>query len=133
MSSSVCWTWNVTPVILALRRLRQEDHQFEANLGYIGRHYLKKQAKTKTKQNAKSNNKRDCVLMSGRSSYWEYRTFNMDTQFLGYHWSNPFPVPLFYHITWPFTQFVDSCYDPPHLSGQIFPDSLIFCNIFAGV
>jgi hypothetical protein len=29
-------------------KLREEDHKFEANLGYIGRLYLKTKAKTKT-------------------------------------------------------------------------------------
>jgi hypothetical protein len=36
-------------VILALGRLRQEDGEFEASLGYILRTYLKK-TKTKTKK-----------------------------------------------------------------------------------
>jgi hypothetical protein len=30
------------PVILALERLRQEDHEFKACLSYIKRSYLKK-------------------------------------------------------------------------------------------
>jgi hypothetical protein len=30
-----CQAWWYTSVISALGRLRQEDHQFEANLGYI--------------------------------------------------------------------------------------------------
>jgi hypothetical protein len=29
------------PVILALRKLKQEDHEFEASLGYIARAQLK--------------------------------------------------------------------------------------------
>jgi hypothetical protein len=28
------WVWWFTPVILALGRLRQETHEFEASLGY---------------------------------------------------------------------------------------------------
>jgi hypothetical protein len=31
-----------TPAALALRRLREEDHNFKASLGYIPRHCLKK-------------------------------------------------------------------------------------------
>lgn len=30
------------PVIPVLGRLKQEDHEVQANLGYIERHYLKK-------------------------------------------------------------------------------------------
>jgi hypothetical protein len=38
-----CQTWWYTPVILALRRLRQEDCKFGANLGCIERPASKKQ------------------------------------------------------------------------------------------
>ena len=31
------------PVIPVLGRLKQEDHEVQANLGYIDRHYLKKE------------------------------------------------------------------------------------------
>ena len=31
------------PVIPVLGRLKQEDHEVQANLGYIERHYLKKE------------------------------------------------------------------------------------------
>jgi hypothetical protein len=36
------WVWWFTPVLLALGRLKQEDHEFNASLGYIGRPYLRK-------------------------------------------------------------------------------------------
>jgi hypothetical protein len=35
------------PVIPALGRLRQEDHEFQTNLGYITRPYPKKKEKRK--------------------------------------------------------------------------------------
>jgi hypothetical protein len=43
--------WWCTPVIPALRRLRQEDHEFEVDLSIIVRPCLKK--KTKKKKNRK--------------------------------------------------------------------------------
>jgi hypothetical protein len=37
------------PLILVLRRLRQEDHEFKATLGCTARHCLKKKKKKKKK------------------------------------------------------------------------------------
>jgi hypothetical protein len=37
--------WWFTPIIPALRRLRQEDHEFKASLGYIARPCLKNKPK----------------------------------------------------------------------------------------
>jgi hypothetical protein len=39
----VCGAWYCTPIILAFRRLEQEDLKFQASLGYIVRHCLRKQ------------------------------------------------------------------------------------------
>jgi hypothetical protein len=38
-----------TPAIPALRRLRQEDHEFKTSLAYISRPYFKNTAKKKKK------------------------------------------------------------------------------------
>jgi hypothetical protein len=43
-------------IIQELGRLRQEDHEFEASLGYIARHSLKKQKKQKTKNRERKRN-----------------------------------------------------------------------------
>jgi hypothetical protein len=40
--------WWHTPVFTAVRKLRQEDHKFQASLGYIVRPYLKKSKKQTT-------------------------------------------------------------------------------------
>jgi hypothetical protein len=39
------WVWWCMPVIPALRRWRQEDHELKASLHYIVRSYLKKRVK----------------------------------------------------------------------------------------
>jgi hypothetical protein len=44
--------WWFTPVIPALGRLRQEDHEFEANLGSIARSHLKKKERKTRKKYA---------------------------------------------------------------------------------
>jgi hypothetical protein len=36
-----CWLWWCTPVIVALGRLRHEDCELKANVGYTVRPYLK--------------------------------------------------------------------------------------------
>jgi hypothetical protein len=43
--------WWYTPIIPKRRRLKQEDHEFEASLGYIVRSCLKTTNKTKIKSN----------------------------------------------------------------------------------
>jgi hypothetical protein len=42
-SRSLSQTWWYVPVILALRRLGQEVHEFEASLNYVARLGLKKE------------------------------------------------------------------------------------------
>jgi hypothetical protein len=42
---SLSQAWWHTPLIPALRRLKQKDHKFEASLGYIARPSLKKKKK----------------------------------------------------------------------------------------
>jgi hypothetical protein len=37
------WVWWFTPVIPALRRLRQDNHEFKVILGYVTRSCLKKE------------------------------------------------------------------------------------------
>jgi hypothetical protein len=38
--------WWQMPVVSALGRLRQEDHEFQASLGYIARPHVKKKKKS---------------------------------------------------------------------------------------
>lgn len=37
------WTWWHMPIILALTRLREKNHGFKINLGYIGKSYFKRE------------------------------------------------------------------------------------------
>jgi hypothetical protein len=43
--------WQYTPVISAIKRLRQEDHKFKVSLGSIVKFCLKKQSEGKVKKN----------------------------------------------------------------------------------
>lgn len=48
-----------TPIILALKILMQEDHAFDARLGYLGRFFLKKErTKRKEKEEREKKNKK---------------------------------------------------------------------------
>jgi hypothetical protein len=44
------WEWWYMSIIPALGRLRQEDHELEASLGYIVRPCLKKRKRKKSEQ-----------------------------------------------------------------------------------
>jgi hypothetical protein len=47
------WVCRCTSAIPALRKLRQKNYEFKANLGYIVRPYLKKKKKKQTKSKKK--------------------------------------------------------------------------------
>jgi hypothetical protein len=42
----LCWSWEHTLAIPPFRRLSQEDYEFKASLGYIGRICFKNKTKT---------------------------------------------------------------------------------------
>jgi hypothetical protein len=48
-NNASCWAWWYIPVIPALRRLRQEDYEYEASLNYIAKFCLKKKKERKHK------------------------------------------------------------------------------------
>jgi hypothetical protein len=50
------------PIIVALGRQKQEDHEFEPSLDYIGRTCLKKERKTKKNRRKKEKNKQKGFL-----------------------------------------------------------------------
>jgi hypothetical protein len=49
--------WWYTHVITALGRLRQEDHKFQASLGYIGRNCLQKMGYIGTRERSREREK----------------------------------------------------------------------------
>jgi hypothetical protein len=49
-----------TPIIPALKRLKQENHEFKDNIGYIVRHCLKKKKGKKEKKKEKFTSKLLC-------------------------------------------------------------------------
>jgi hypothetical protein len=68
VKSSLCWAWWCTLVILPLRRLRQEDCELDASLGFIVKPY-KQTNKPNTKNPQKTKTKTTNKQMSKSSLY----------------------------------------------------------------
>jgi hypothetical protein len=63
------------PIILTLRRLRQEDCEFEDSLGYIKRYCLNTPRKKKNQQ--KQKNESEFCFSKDHGIYWYFKKFKV--------------------------------------------------------